>query len=587
MIIKRGPSLTKISDFIKEATKPITHHQSVSLLIGALILALLEITAYLQKSLFSFVAGRAWAILGLLYFISSLQLIIAAIKTDISEKNYIGFIAVAAVSFFVFYGIGNVNIINLNYEACQQAAAGLNSFTVYDWNYTGKGFLGYPMRQYLLVAVPSILFGRNAFALHLGYAFQFFAGILIWYSGMRTYFCLRYRQHPVWAAICITAVFLFPYLSEFSKINEQVILPVSYTMQCFGWFLLMLDKPSILNFICLAWIGAMLSTSYTPALASWILLLAALIFIVFYKIHTNKGLSTKNLISYINKPSIIAVISIWIYILTIGLCTFIQRSDRPFNMRIFNFNNIMKILIQTYKLFFFGDQMSFPGILSPLVIVYIILIFKGRLKLLDLFIILWSMAVTGISAILPGYATPSPELAMHRAMIIIPILMFGMIRMLLLWLNGKKITMKSSWIALLFALVLSLSSYTWLQPFKVFKDVAGKPMSFLVNDILEQVKDYGIHSDEPINILFYTNDVWKKNLKNYTDYFFPNADVIVMFNDNSIPDDIKNSRYILVYAEGQAKIPDEFMINNNICSDLNFRYKNNLYNFTRVVIINE
>ncbi len=40
-------------------------------------------------------------------------------------------------------------------------AAGLRSFEAPDWNYTGKAFLGYPNRQYLVAALPTLVLGRT------------------------------------------------------------------------------------------------------------------------------------------------------------------------------------------------------------------------------------------------------------------------------------------------------------------------------------------------------------------------------------------------------------------------------------------
>jgi hypothetical protein len=97
-------------------------------------------------------------------------------------------LVLAGLSYLIFAGTGGVEHVNLNGEAAQQVAGGLNLSASPDLGYTEVGFVGYPGRQYVVAAVPSMLLGRGIWPLRLGYAIPVWAGMLVCYCGLRALF---------------------------------------------------------------------------------------------------------------------------------------------------------------------------------------------------------------------------------------------------------------------------------------------------------------------------------------------------------------------------------------------------------------
>ena len=67
--------------------------------------------------------------------------------------------------------------------------------------------------------------------------------------------------------------FLF-HFSLFDAVPGQYgadILPIAFVMHALGWFLLSLERLTAGGALIVAWISGLLGTSYTPALAAWVL----------------------------------------------------------------------------------------------------------------------------------------------------------------------------------------------------------------------------------------------------------------------------------------------------------------------------
>ena len=83
----------------------------------------------------------------------------------------------------VFYRLGDIYHLQINYESAQELASFLkDNIHKSDWGYTEAAFVGYPARQFILVAIPSLLFGNEMFWLQFGYAILFYSGVLIFLS---------------------------------------------------------------------------------------------------------------------------------------------------------------------------------------------------------------------------------------------------------------------------------------------------------------------------------------------------------------------------------------------------------------------
>ena len=177
-------------------------------------------------------------------------------------------VMVLLVGFAALWGIGGVEHVQLQHEATQEVAWGLEALATPSWFYTRVGHIGYPGRQYLIVAAPSLVLGRGLVGLRLGFALVFLFGVLLFWSGARAAWGDRLRGHDA-AAMAALSVVAFPYAVKHLHWYEQTTLPLAFTLAAAGWLMITLRRPTVLNWLGLAWIGALLGTSYTPALGSW------------------------------------------------------------------------------------------------------------------------------------------------------------------------------------------------------------------------------------------------------------------------------------------------------------------------------
>lgn len=102
-----------------------------------------------------------------------------------ARENHGAWIAVGGFIALVFFvGIATGVSQYLSGETTQEVACGVQALTsVWDgWQRTC--FLGYPLRQYVAMAVPTFLFGRSLLFLHVGVAAAFLGGVLVYLSAI-------------------------------------------------------------------------------------------------------------------------------------------------------------------------------------------------------------------------------------------------------------------------------------------------------------------------------------------------------------------------------------------------------------------
>ena len=130
-------------------------NRSRILIIYFLVSSMLEILAYAAGGFFAVVAAWAWMITSVILGILFLYNTGKQAYRDIKGKKYFVSFGFLVLVFLFFSFIGNIAYSDINPDAAQQAAAGLDSFASADLNYTGKAFLGYPVRQYTIAAIPA------------------------------------------------------------------------------------------------------------------------------------------------------------------------------------------------------------------------------------------------------------------------------------------------------------------------------------------------------------------------------------------------------------------------------------------------
>ncbi|MDE7297659.1 MAG: hypothetical protein K2N94_02375, partial [Lachnospiraceae bacterium] len=238
-------------------------------------ISILEILAYTRQGIFSAAASRIWLLTGIFCLAVFCCQVGGRLAEDIKNRQYIVPAGFAILILIYCSFIGNIGYADINADAAQQAAAGLDSFSSRDWNYTGVAFLGYANRQYILAALPAALFGRSIATLHLGFACPFLIGLTMLFLELRSWL-KREGLNEALALIPVYALMAFRFIPEYFLNFEQAITPVALTMMGIALFMQLYRAPSVLGFLCLSWVGCLFCDSYTPVIASLGLLLCFL-----------------------------------------------------------------------------------------------------------------------------------------------------------------------------------------------------------------------------------------------------------------------------------------------------------------------
>lgn len=543
---RRGKSIKILLHIMDYLTGDITRSKLIGLLIYFTILSGLEMLAYLCKGVWSVLASRIWLITGTGCMMVILVYFMKTIIHDLKGKKYLAAASVLALVIMLFSIVGNLGIAEINPDATQQAAAGLSSFQVKDWNYTGKAFLGYPNRQYIIAALPSLLFGRSIFTLQLGFAYPFILGILILYCALRKW-ASRMQLDTSLAVLPLFALLVFPFITEYYSIFEQAIYPMSFTMIAIGFFLLLVIKPNLMDILCIAWIGCLLSNCYTPALA--VLGLLA----VFLLISACLWLKRPKLMPFtVNAPVMAAKAFFMVAgnIILFFVATILEKRED----RITQIQKDSKWITTVYKgiLDFLTDKpVTFLGMFGVLVLLYLIAGFTLQLKLRDSLITLWVLGVFAASFLLSGYTQYQPEIIMSRAMIVLPVIITAATLSAFDYIKSKGIKVRrGAFISILFTFIfIGLNNFKQPnQSFIYFNYV--QPMKYMLSDLEKTVQNQGLEAESEFNLIIYTDAIIMQNPADYCSFFFPNASTYTPEN-GEFPADIDLSMPTFIYSEGR------------------------------------
>ena len=589
--------------FIKEGNR------SKILIVYFLISSMLEILAYAAGGVFSVLAAWVWFLTALFFGGLFLYHTGKQVYKDIKGKKYfvsLGFFVL--VSLFFFF-IGNISYSDINPDAAQQAAAGLDSFSYADLNYTGKAFLGYPNRQYTIAAIPAFLLGRGIWTLHAGFGLYFIVGLTVLFFGLRSWLKSRdmkeeYALLPCFSLLC------FPFITEYYQNFEQAIIPVSLTMLAIGLYLKLLIHNDIKLYIAIAFTGCLMADSYTPVLASMGLLIVFILLLERFRIKKpqeenkedkrvkeeeetediktsgtpdyndeilrdtpeNKALSGSEDIltkEITDSPApgklkalsfdMTASIGVAVNIIIFFIATFIPgRSDRITEFR--EESSVLNSVFTSWKEFFTDANARFLGIFGGLVLLYIILSIAGAFKLHDALISLWVLAVVFISGYMTGYTAYEKAWILQRNMIVIPVLLTGIFMVLMNFLkkHDLKIPVFIQSIVLVMMLAAGLLNFSQQhRSFNYFRYI--QPMKHLISYVEDTLGEYGLKVTDEFNLVVYTDNVLEQNMYDYAKFFFPKAAVYIGM-ENIYPD-IENEELVtFMYADDDRLdrlIPEE------------------------------
>jgi hypothetical protein len=483
----------------------LAHRFSHWMILGlVIILCFLEVGAYRTQGVIPVIASRAWALMGVAYFATTGMLIGSALLSDLRKGKFVFALLVIGLGTLVFYRLGDIYHLQINYESAQQLASFLK-FNIHkpDWGYTGNAFVGYPARQFIIVAIPSLLFGNEVFWLQFGYAVLFYSGALCFFLGVRHYFAIK-QHSELWALLTVISCFTFPYLIQYLYNMEQIMLPIAFVMHALGWFLLSMEKLTAPRVLVLAWICGLLGTSYTPALAAWGLF--QIFFLLLIVRAARQG----------SRAQMVLWVSVWAYSVTFGLCSFLTRID----VRVTPHPGPVKSLLTALKVFFLGHPTEYMSpVLAVLVAIFFLLALTGRLGLIKWITAVWMLTVVYFSATSAGYAQYDPVYTLYRSILLIPVLM------LVCWdsyLDSFKKFKQWKRAGPIVAVVLCLAAaaatvHVYLKRKKSYGPASKE---FLISFLLNRAESAGIRH-QPAVFIAQTNQVTYHPIQGYGEYFFP------------------------------------------------------------------
>ena len=500
-------------------------------LIGCIATFILEFLAYLFKSVFSVLASRLWMLSVILFVIFFLFVVIKQIYDDVHEKKLLlPFIFLCIFGFFAFQ-IGNYGFSDLSYESTQEVVAGLKALEQPDWNYAGKGFTGYPVKQYIINAIPTLIFGRKFFALNLGFALPFLSGLTLLFIELRK-LSKRLGIDEKYSLFPVFVISFCPFIDEFYYIFEQTITPVSYTMIVIALFLRLLRTRSLMTFSMLTISACMLPFMYTPALAFMGLFTVMMIY------HAVRVITGKSKAVNPGKKNPYYLISLFTSALTpmfFFVCTLVgKRDDRFLTSYGETFAPEKQSEYMKAFLGFFIDADSlFWGIFGAVVLFYLIAALTFRLKFHDLLIALWCIGTALFSFLLPGVAIVfnfyySPLILAQRSLVIVPVIAVSMLVAVAGYLKKHSIGLRNDFIAIVTAAFFLFGINSLFQVHKACEyNNYIQHMKYIMKYCDEVTEYHGNNYDDHFVLVIHTDNGLFTNAWDFTQYYYPNAKIYV------------------------------------------------------------
>lgn len=505
----------------------------------------MELLAYLQKGeIIRVLASRIWLIGGVFCLGAIISYIVSALRSDIAQKNTSSIVGIIGVLVFLLYLCCSINCSDINPDAAQQAADGLNSFTVSDINYTGKAFLGYPNRQYVLIGIPALLFGQSINTLHMGFAIPFMLGLLMMYSGLR-HWADKKSVSGKYAIIAVMMLFAFRFVTEYYSNFEQAILPISFTMILIGLFLHLLCQPNVICIVSIAWVGCLCTNVYTPVLASLGLLLVfvtGMAWLLLYMPDKLPFTIEKNV------ETAMILIAMNVNIIIFFVATILgHRSDRITKLR--EKIDIVPFSWKSVCDFLTDKDAIFMGFMGSIVVIYIIASLTMQLKIHDFLLSIWVLGVFIATNLMVGYTAYAKAWIMQRALIVVPVIITGMTLCVYDLIQRYKINIKNHFIVVIIVSFVLIGRFNFMQvnqSFLYFNSI--QPMKYMLRDLEMTTQEKGISHKDNFNFVLYTDNTLMQNPEDYFKFLYPNAKVYIGIY-GQYPEGIDSSNPTIIYGE--------------------------------------
>lgn len=376
----------------------------------------LELTAFLLGGLFSVVASRFWVISGVFCLVASLGLVVRGLARDLRERQLLGLLALLTVFAFVFTQLDWTSLEGgLADEGTREMEDTFRLAQRADLGFQQVAF-GYPTRHLLPSALPTWLLGRRIESHYLGFTLPFAWGLAVFHAGLVTH--LRERRFgPLLAALATLLLVTTRFTVFYLRQAEQSSLPLSYTLLTAGGLLLCLERLTAPRAVLVFWAGALLAANYTPALASLGLLLSVLGLLAVGEAMRRRWLSTTLLLAALAGLSVI--LAVWLAILrqTYFVEGRLGSMEAPAALVE---RGLVELVGAGEGGVFFGPLLAVP------MLAYLALALLFRFGFRHFLVAAWSLVTVAAAVVLRGYANPLPDFALHRAMVVLPPLLWGL-----------------------------------------------------------------------------------------------------------------------------------------------------------------
>lgn len=450
--------------------------------------------------------------------------------------------------------------------------------------------------------MPALLAGRSAAALQIGFAWPFWLGLLLFADSLRAWGREKGIRHGDGLALAaVSALLVFPYVTEYYLYFEHTLFPVCFSLQAIGWLLLFLLRPTLFHALALCWTGSMLVYCYTTGLAAVVLLIVMLLLIgisalLQAKKTSPEGAAVPAALTASPYPAMAGLAVAGVILTVLVFSVAFGRGDRLSVLRSTELNEIIEAAKAGLSIAFLHSPATYAGYLLPLVWLYLVLALLFRFGPAHFIVAGWTLGVIILSQVLQGYAIYPAAISFSRTLVTVPVLVTAWYLLAAKWLSpggtkqqivGTKLQsgkvkqlpggdqkMKPAHRRLgvyLLALIilLNLGMGTWNLARPVVQGDAAKyiapawlhDMRLFLTDLGKTTAAEQLDAQDRFNLVLYTDNVWLKNPGDYTGYFFPEARTVVLASGMPLPEDLDLHVETLVYiieAEAPLQLPAGF-----------------------------
>ncbi len=527
-------------------SKDIPHHYFLWLLF--FVLVVLELASFLFPRAGA-VGMYLWMLASILILLLSLYSFYSFYK-NVQTKNKV-FLYIAWLIMFVFTIHNATKISNISYETTQEAACLLGFIEESgDKGFQQSCFLGYPARQYLMLALPTFFFKPSQVLLNIGGSIYFLAAQLFWGVGLYHFFKRRSSYSSFLSALSLMFLLHFFYFNHFLfHCFEQSQFPLSLSMAFWGVYLWKISDSQQWHLPLLGLLLLFIVQSYTPSLAFFFL--AVLLLFYLYKYGESKKLITLIIIG--------------------GLASLFFSFIFRFDIKVIGENhtslsflfNESWILVK-HLLWKAQGVNSYSSIIGKIILVLALFspVFTNSKKIIIL--VSWTILTMFVATISQGYSFYGLDMRAHRSIVILPtaiILALATLQQIL-----KKIQIKNRFLPVIF-IIIAVSGLCYAQSYLLSKPVHH--YLYLFSHFRNNIKNV-----DEFELLIFTEKS-NKNFISVNDslkYFYPHLKKIEA-TYGELEKYTKNSRCVLVIEEDEESyVPSYFVYSGEIVLNTGNRY---------------